>query len=45
MTGEKVEYFTSPKALRRHTIITKKFCSKYAAKEDGFLKALLRETF
>ncbi|KAJ5757567.1 uncharacterized protein N7511_006261 [Penicillium nucicola] len=44
-TGKKVKHFASHKALRNYTVGTGRIFPKSAAKEDGFLKALLRQIF
>ncbi|KAJ5215245.1 uncharacterized protein N7498_001652, partial [Penicillium cinerascens] len=41
-TGQKVEQFPSVAALRKYTREMNKIFPRSAAKEDGFLKALLR---
>lgn len=40
--GKEVRRFKNVAALRAYTQRTKKFFPRKAAKEDGFLKALLR---
>ena len=45
-TGERLQKFPSVQALRSYTLETpEKVFPKQAAKQDGFLKALLRELF
>lgn len=41
-TGQKVEHFPNVTTLRKYTRETNKIFPRSAAKEDGFLKALLR---
>ncbi|KAF3396045.1 hypothetical protein F1880_006643 [Penicillium rolfsii] len=41
-TGQKVKHFPNVATLRNYTRDTNKIFPKSAAKEDGFLKALLR---
>ena len=44
-TGKKVKRFSSPGELQNYTANTRRIFPKDAAKEDGFLKALLRTIF
>lgn len=44
-TGTPVQTFPTFAALRNYTVNTGKVFPKKAAKQDGFIKALLREIF